>query len=80
MPIIILFDDVGCHGRNSDSGVFTNKWAVEESRNKNLISSSAGSFKREIKNCTILFFIGDDAFPLSENLMKVYPGQHPKDS
>ena len=26
------------------------------------------------------FFIGDEAFPLSENLMKVYPGQHPKDS
>jgi hypothetical protein len=26
------------------------------------------------------FFIGDEAFPLSENLMKVYPGQHPKGS
>ena len=24
------------------------------------------------------FFIGDEALPLSENLMKVYPGQHPK--
>jgi len=23
-------------------------------------------------------FIGDEAFPLSENLIKVYPGQHPK--
>jgi len=23
-------------------------------------------------------FIGDEAFPLSEDLMKVYPGQHPK--
>jgi len=26
------------------------------------------------------FFIGDEAFPLSENLMKVYLGQHPKGS
>ena len=26
------------------------------------------------------FFIGDEAFPLSENLMKVYPGRHPKGS
>ena len=26
------------------------------------------------------FFIGDEAFRLTENLMKVYPGQQPKDS
>jgi len=26
------------------------------------------------------FFIGDEASPLSENLMTVYPGQHPKAS
>ena len=26
------------------------------------------------------FFIGDEALPLSKNLMNVYPGQHPKDS
>jgi len=26
------------------------------------------------------FLIGDEAFTLSENLMKVYPGQHPRDS
>jgi hypothetical protein len=26
------------------------------------------------------FFIGDEAFPLSKNLMKVYPGQRPKGS
>jgi len=27
-----------------------------------------------------MLFIGDKDFSLSENLMKVYPGQHPKDS
>jgi len=26
------------------------------------------------------FFVGDEAFPMSENLMKVYPGYHPKGS
>jgi hypothetical protein len=26
------------------------------------------------------FFIGDKAFPLSENIMQIYPGQHPKGS
>ena len=25
-------------------------------------------------------FPGDEAFPFSENLMKIFPGQHPKDS
>jgi len=29
------------------------------------------------KKCPILF-VGDEAFPLSENLMIVYPGQDPK--
>jgi hypothetical protein len=42
------------------------------------MSSSACSFKWERKKCSILFFIEDKAFPLGENLMKVYPGQHPK--
>ena len=44
------------------------------------MSSSGGLFKRERKKCSILFFIGDETFPLSENLMKVNPGQHPKGS
>jgi hypothetical protein len=44
------------------------------------MSSSAGPFKRERKKVFHTFFIGDEAFPLRENLMKVYPGQHPKGS
>ena len=43
------------------------------------MSSSAGPFKQERKKFSY-FFIGDEAFPLSENLLKVYPGQHPKGS
>ena len=43
------------------------------------MSSSADPFKRERKSDPY-FFIGDEAFPLSENLMKFYSGQHPKGS
>jgi len=75
-----MFVGAGCQGRISDSGVFTNTELYKKNRNKNLMSFSAGPSKREIKKCSILFFIGDEAFPLSENLMKVYPGQHPKGS
>jgi hypothetical protein len=43
------------------------------------MSSSAKSFKWQKKSVPH-FFIGDEAFPLGENLMKVYSGQHPKGS
>jgi hypothetical protein len=32
------------------------------------------------EKCVPYFFLGDEAFPLSENLMKLYPEQHPKGS
>jgi len=44
------------------------------------MSSSAGPFKRERKKGVPYFFMGDEAFPLSENLMKVYPGRQQKGS
>jgi len=75
-----MFVAVGCSGRNSDSDVFKKTELYKKLETKKLLSSSAGSFKRERKKYSILIFIGDEAFPLSENLMKVYPGQHPKDS
>ena len=71
--------DAGCQGRISDSGVFTNTELYKKTRNKNLMSSPVGSFTGREKSVPY-FFIGDEAFPLSENLMKVYPGQHPKGS
>ena len=54
---------------------FTNTELYKKTRNKILTSSSAGPSKRETKRCSILF-IGDEAFLLSANLMKVYPGHH----
>jgi hypothetical protein len=40
-------------------------------------SSRAPLNEREKK---VLHFIGDETFPFSENLMKIFPGQHPKGS
>jgi len=49
-----MFVDVGCEGRISGSGVFTNTELYKKLETKTL-SSSAGSFKRERKKCSILF-------------------------
>jgi hypothetical protein len=42
------------------------------------MSSSGGPFERERKK--VLHFTGVEAFPFGENLMKIFPGQHPKGS
>jgi len=51
-----MFVDVGCQGRISDSGVFTNTELHKKLETKTL-SSPTGSFKRERKKCSILFFL-----------------------
>jgi hypothetical protein len=71
-----MFVDAGCQGRISDSGDFTNTELYKKLETK----TSAFPFKRRRKKCSMLFFIEDEAFSLSENLMKVYPGQYPKGS
>jgi hypothetical protein len=73
-----MFVDAGCQRRIPDSGVVT---IVElcKTRNKNLTSSSAGLPKRERKRVPC-FFIGDEAIPLRENLLRVFPEQYPKGS
>jgi len=50
-----MFVDVECPGRISDSGVFTNTELYKKLETKKPLSSSAGSFKRERKKCSILF-------------------------
>jgi len=51
-----MFVNAGCQGRISDIGVFTNTELYKKTRNKILMSSSAGPSKREIKKCPILFY------------------------
>jgi len=73
-----MFVDVGCQGRISDSGVFTNTELYKKLETNTLCLPQPVPLNGREKSVPFFFFIGDEAFPLSENLMKVYPGQHPK--
>jgi hypothetical protein len=79
MLITTLFVDAGCQGRISDSGVFSNTELYKKLETKTLCLLQPVPLNGREKSVPY-FFIGDEAFPLSENLMKVYPGQHPKGS
>ena len=74
-----MFVDTGCQGRISDSSVFTNTELCKKLETKTLCLPQPVPLNGREKSVPY-FFIGDEAFPLSDNLMKVYPGQHPKDS
>jgi hypothetical protein len=73
-----IFVDIGCQGRISDGGVFANtEFCKRMTRNSlNLPQPAPLNGRRALP----FFFIGDEAFPMSEHLMKVYPGYHPKGS
>jgi hypothetical protein len=60
------------------TGVFTNTELYKKLETKTLCLPQAVPLNGREKSVQY-FFIGDEAFPLGENLMKVYPGQHPKD-
>ena len=51
-----MFVDVGCQGRISDSGVFTNTELHKKLETKKLMSSSAVSFKWERRKFSILCY------------------------
>jgi hypothetical protein len=74
-----MFVNVGCKGKTFDNCVFTNTELNKNLRTKTLCLPQPVPLNGREK-CVPYFFIADEAFPLSENLMKVYPGQHPKDS
>lgn len=72
-----IFVDAGCQGRISDGGVFQNCQL-----NKRLISNSLSlpPLKPLIGRHKPIpyYFIGDGAFPLTENIMKPFPGLYSK--
>ena len=72
------FVDVGCQGRISNSGVFTNTELYKKLETNTLCLPQPVPLNGREKSVPFFFFIGDEVLPLSENLMKVYPGQHPK--
>jgi hypothetical protein len=79
MPIKTLFVNAGCQGRISDSGVFTKTELYKKLETKTLCLLQPVPLNGREKSVPY-FFTGDEAFPLSENLVKVYPVQHPKGS
>ena len=76
-----IYIDVGCQGRISDGGVYNNSTLNEAILNNsfNLPPPKPLPILEEAdiiwdNDTTIPFmFVADDAFPLSENIMKPYP-------
>lgn len=64
--------DIGDYGRQSDGGVFS-----RSSMGQGLIDDALNLPRRAplLGVSTPYYFVGDDAFPLKENLMKPYPGR-----
>jgi hypothetical protein len=61
----------------SDSGASPNTELYKKLETKTLYLPQPVPLNGREKSAPY-FFIGGEAFPLGENLMQVYPGQHPK--
>lgn len=75
----VLYLNVGCQGRISDGGVFAN------TRFKKMLTSCKLNLPEESplpgrSRAVPNVFLGDDAFPLSPNLLKPFPGAQEKGS
>lgn len=73
-----LFVDIGCQGRISDGGVFKNTILNRKIENHTLGLPSPKPLPGMQKEIPYVF-IGDEAFPLKENIMKPYGGIHERD-
>lgn len=71
------FVDIGCQGRISDGGVFRNTILFKRMENNNLMLPAEIPLpSREMPVPYVI--VADDAFPLSPNIMKPFPGNHEK--
>lgn len=73
-----MYVDIGCQGRISDGGVFKNTQLNKNVEQNTLFIPEAKPLGMRKK--IPYFFIGDDAFTLSEHLLKAFPGMHSKNS
>ena len=64
-----IFADVGCQGRISDSGVFSNTEFCKLLNSKSLSLPNPAPLNGRSKELPY-FFIADEAFPLSENIIE----------
>lgn len=65
--------DIGAYGRNSDGGILTSSKLGQLLRDKKLGIPPNKSLPGTTEALPHVF-VGDEAFPLSENLMRPYPG------
>lgn len=73
--------DVGCQGRISNGGVFGNTTFYKKlTRNELQLPNPTPLFKESNAQVIPFVLVADDAFALSTNLIKPFPGTHPKDS
>lgn len=72
-----LYVNVGCQGRISDGGVFKG-CELFRRLEKNLLKLPKPAPISSMTTPTLIpyYFVGDEAFPLCENIMKVYTGNH----
>ena len=64
--------DVGAAGRSSDAGIYGNSTLKHSLSTNRLNLPDSGTLKDTSTSCKF-HFIGDDAFGLSERMMKPYP-------
>lgn len=73
-----LFVDTGCQGRISDDGVFRNTTLFKKLKDGSINIPEPKPLPNRNKNVPFVI-VGDEAFTLSENVMKPYSGLTPKD-
>ncbi len=67
--------EVGSYGKSSDSGIFRNSLLYRKMCDGTLQIPSPRPFQNSNEHFPYVI-VGDDAFPLSENLLKPYRGNH----
>lgn len=74
-----IFADVGCQGRLSDGAIFRNTELFQKLENHQLNLPEDEPLTGEDIDLPYVF-VADDAFALSRNILKPYPGMHNKGS
>lgn len=74
-----IYVNAGCQGRISDGGVFRNCELYQRIEEKSLNFPEAAALPMRTQRVSY-YFVGDEAFALLQNVMKVYSGYHPKGS
>lgn len=72
---LFTYIDVGSYGKSSDSGIFKNSTLYDKILNGTLKIPKATPIEGDVTEYPFVI-IGDEAFPLSENLLRPYGGSN----